>query len=288
MKEATLTSGTVVIMITSGQNIPNNFRNTQISTTSTSSNSRRILSSSPSTLGIWMTITIILTLQNKWNKIRGARVANMTILPKIYQIGERKRTSRSQRSPWSKSSQSSLTATNRRLSITATSKILINNNNSLSIIASNHMSSITNMITVSLNSNIKATSRNTIIKTRATRIMASSISSCSRAMVTAIPTKSTTPNISSMITKRNSRAKFPPSLLQAMAADMITCIRASATLALDKTAMAKGKTAMVMDKRWLMTTVPYSNPKLVRSQTMITAGAATAAQATTLTQVVII
>ena len=287
MKEATLTSGTVVIMITSGQNIPNNFRNTQISTTSTSSNSRRILSSSPSTLGIWMTITIILTLKNKWNKIRGARVANMTILPKIYQIGEKKRTSRSQRSPWSKSSQSSLTATNRRLSITATSKILINNNNSLSIIASNHMSSITNMITVSLNSNIKATSRNTIIKTRATQIIASSISS-SRAIVTAIPTKSTTPNISSMITKRNSRAKFPPSLLQAMAADMITCIRASATLALDKTAMAKGKTAMVMDKRWLMTTVPYSNPKLVRSQTMITAGAATAAQATTLTQVVII
>ena len=172
----------------------------------------------------------------------------MTILPKIYQIGEKKRTSRSQKSQWSKSSQSSLTATNRRLSITATSKILINNNNSLSIIASNHMSSITNMITVSLNSNIKATSRNTIIKTRATQIIASSISS-SRAMVTAIPTKSTTPNISSMITKRNSRAKFPPSLLQAMAADMITCIRASATLALDKTAMAKGKTAMDMDKR---------------------------------------
>ena len=78
-----------------------------------------------------------------------------------------------------------------------------------------------------------------------------------------------------------------------MAADMITCTRASATLALDKTAMAKGKTAMamgktamVMVKRCLMTTVPYSNPKLVRSQTMITAGAATAAQATTLTQVV--
>ena len=262
MKEATLTSGTVVIMITSGQNIPSIFRNTKISTTSTSSNLRRILSSSPVTLGIWMTITTILTLNNKWNKIRGARVVKMTILPKIYQIGERKRTSRSQKSQWSKSSQSSLTAKKRRLSITATSKILINNNNSLSIIASNHMSSITNMITVSLNSNIKATSRNTIIKTRATRIMASSISS-SRAMVTAIPTKSTTPNISSMITKRNSRAKFPPSLLQAMAADMITCIRASATLALDKTAMAKGKTAMamgktamVMDKRCLMNTVP--------------------------------
>ena len=257
MKEATLTSGTVVIMITSGQNIPSIFRNTKISTTSTSSNLRRILSSSPVTLGIWMTITIILTLKDKWNKIRGARVVNMTILPKIYQIGERKHTSRSQRSKWSKSSQRSLTAKKRRLSITATSKILINNNNSLSIIASNHMSSITNMITVSLNSNIKATSRNTIIKTRATRIMASSISSKnSRAMVTAIPTKSTTPNISSMITKRHSRAKFPPSLLQAMAADMITCTRASATLALDKTAMAMGKTAIVMDKRCLMNTVP--------------------------------
>ena len=131
MKEATLTSGTVVIMITSGQNIPSIFRNTKISTTSTSSNLRRILSSSPVTLGIWMTITIILTLKDKWHKIRGARVVNMTILPKIYQIGEGKHTSRSQRSQWSKSSQKSLTAKKRRLSITATNKIHINNNNSL-------------------------------------------------------------------------------------------------------------------------------------------------------------